>query len=251
MKLHLEGRKALVTGASAGIGAAIARTLAAEGVNLVLVARTASNLERARDLLLAQGAAVEIVVEPCDVSHSADIDALAARHGDIDLLVNNAGAVPGGSIFVVDEEAWRTGWDSKVFAYVNMTRRFYPLLKARGAGVIVNVLGTGSFRKDFDYVCGGMGNAALDFFTQCMGAHSPVDGIRILGVSPGSVDTERLAKVTRVREQAGLPPRKRPFGRAATPQEIADMVAFLASDRCAYVSGSIHVVDAGASVSRT
>lgn len=250
MDLGLKGRKLLVTGASAGIGAGIARSLAAEGARLVLVARTAAKLEAVRADIQTRHPAAAITFEVCDLSQRGTIDALAERHADVDGIVNNAGAIPSGNIFEIDEDRWRAGWDTKVFPYINMCRRFYPVLKARGGGVIVNILGAGSLQKKFGYICGGMGNAALDLMTETLGAHSPVDNIRVLGVCPGPVATERYLGITAQRKAQGMAPPKTPFNRIATPDEIGDMVAFLASSRCGYVSGSIHVVDGGVSIAK-
>jgi NAD(P)-dependent dehydrogenase (short-subunit alcohol dehydrogenase family) len=252
MNLELSGKTALISGASAGIGASIARKMAAEGVNLILVARTESKLEGVRASILASlsGEVPDIEIACCDLSDSKAIDLLASRFSHIDILVNNAGAVPAGDMFEVDEERWRAGWDSKVFPYIHMCRRYYPLLKANGGGVIVNILGNGSLLMTFEYICGGMGNAALDFFTRTVGAHSPADNIRVLGVSPGPVNTERYQKIAESRMARSGVARKTPFDRIATPEEVAEMVTFLASPRCAYVSGSIHVIDGGLSVAK-
>jgi NAD(P)-dependent dehydrogenase (short-subunit alcohol dehydrogenase family) len=237
MNLELSGKTALISGASAGIGASIARKMAAEGVNLILVARTESKLEGVRASILASlsGEVPDIEIACCDLSDSKAIDLLASRFSHIDILVNNAGAVPAGDMFEVDEERWRAGWDSKVFPYIHMCRRYYPLLKANGGGVIVNILGNGSLLMTFEYICG---------------AHSPADNIRVLGVSPGPVNTERYQKIAESRMARSGVARKTPFDRIATPEEVAEMVTFLASPRCAYVSGSIHVIDGGLSVAK-
>lgn len=259
MKLGLAGKKFIVTGASRGIGAATARILAAEGARLVLVGRNSQALERVRDDIAARYGA-EPVIEICDLGLSGAAAALAARHHDVDMLVNNAGAVPGGSLFDVSEPRWREGWDGKVYGYIAMCRAFYPVIAARAAarrqagdptaGVIVNVLGNGSRMKRFDYLCGGMANAALDFLTETLGAGSPQDGIRVVGISPGPVDTERYRGLAKARADASGELREHPFGRVPTPDEIAALIAMLASDRCGYVSGAILMVDGGMSVSR-
>ena len=194
MDLGLAGRTALITGGSQGIGAATATVLAAEGVNLILVARNAARLEQTRQAILDEFK-VDVCVAAHDLSKSEEIATLASRYRNVDILVNNAGSIPSGSLFEISEARWREGWDSKVFAYINMCRTFYPIIKERGGGVIVNVLGTGSLRKDPGYCCGGMGNAALDFFTQTLGASSPRDNIRVVGISPGSTDTQRHRKL--------------------------------------------------------
>ena len=110
MDLNLRGRTALITGASKGIGRAIAEVLAAEGCNLILVARTAADLERARQEIAARHN-VSVAIKAADLAATAAIEQLAAAHSDIDILVNNAGAIPGGNIAQVDEARWRAAWD--------------------------------------------------------------------------------------------------------------------------------------------
>jgi len=141
----------------------------------------------------------------------------------------------------------------KVFGYINMTRCFYALMAARKKGVIVNVLGAAGENPDFDYVAGSSGNASLMAFTRAIGGTAPRDGLRVMGVNPGPVLTERLEALMRHRAQTRFgDPEKwteqlKPmaFGRAAKPEEIAWMVAFLASNRSAYTTGSIVTIDGG------
>src|ERR1700724_3176056 len=252
MDLGLRGRKALVTGASKGIGQACAEVLAEEGCDIVLVSRTAADLETVRAKIAGEHN-VAVRYYALDLSDSRNVDKLAAECADTDLLVNNAGAIPGGNIAEIDEARWRQAWDLKVFGYINMTRRFYALMAARKKGVIVNVLGAAGENPDFDYVAGSSGNASLMAFTRAVGGTAPRDGLRVMGVNPGPVLTERLETLMRHRAQAQLgdPERWRElmkgyaFGRAAKPEEIAWMVAFLASDRSAYTTGSIVTIDGG------
>ena len=130
MDLGLRGRKALVTGASKGIGQACAEILAEEGCDVVLVSRTAADLDKVRAKIAAEHN-VAVRYYALDLSDSKSIDKLAAECADIDLLVNNAGAIPGGNIAEIDEKRWREAWDLKVFGYINMTRRFYALMAER------------------------------------------------------------------------------------------------------------------------
>ena len=123
MDLGLRGRKALVTGASKGIGRACAEALAEEGCDVTLVARTAADLETVRAKITGQHN-VAVRCYPLDLSDSRSVDNLAAECPDVDLLINNAGAISGGNIDAVDEARWRQAWDLKVFGYINMTRRF-------------------------------------------------------------------------------------------------------------------------------
>lgn len=111
--------------------------------------------------------------------------------------MNNAGAIPCGTLWDVDEEAWRNGWELKVFGYINLTRAVYTQMRARGSGVILNNIGNGGQNFDFNYIAGSTGNAALMAFTCALGGCSLEDGIRVIGVNPGPVATERIAKVLR------------------------------------------------------
>ena len=258
MELGLRGKKALVTGASKGIGRACAEVLAEEGVDVVLVARTAADLEAARAKIAGEHN-VAVRAYPLDLSDSRNIDRLAAECADIDILVNNAGAIPGGNIAQIDEARWREAWDLKVFGYINMTRRFYALMAERKAGVIVNILGAAGENPDFDYIAGSSGNASLMAFTRAIGGTAPRDGIRVIGVNPGPVMTERLITLNRHRAETRLGDPERwqellqgyAFGRAAKPREIGDMVAFLASDRSGYTTGTIITIDGGGSSRRS
>src|SRR5215813_8979657 len=203
MELGLRGRKALVTGASKGIGRACAEVLAEERCDVVLVSRTAADLEAARAAIIAKHN-VAVRFYPLDLSDSRNVDKLAAECADTEILVNNAGAIPGGNIDAVDEARWRTAWDLKVFGYINMTRRFYGLMRERKKGVIVKILGAAGENPDFDYIAGSSGNASLMAFTRAMGGASPRDGIRVVGINPGPVLTDRLITLTRHRAQLRL-----------------------------------------------
>ena len=251
MDLGLRGRRVVVTGASKGIGFAVAEQLAQEGCALTLVARSEADLHRAAARLAVHG--VPVTVDAADLSDSAAVDRIAERHGGADVLVNNAGAIPPGRLLEVDEVRWRAAWDLKVFGYINMTRRFYAAMKQRGRGTIVNVVGAAGERVDAGYIAGSSGNAALIAFTRALGGASPSDGVRVTGINPGPVLTERLETLLRARAQEahGAPNRWReflahlPFGRAATPEEIGALAAFLASDRSGYTTGAMFTVDGG------
>ncbi|HZT86817.1 MAG TPA: SDR family oxidoreductase [Stellaceae bacterium] len=258
MDLNLRGRKALVTGASKGIGRACAEVLAEEGCDVVLVSRTAADLEKARDEIAGRHN-VAVRYYALDLADSRNVDRLADECSDTDLLVNNAGAIPGGDIHAIDEARWRAAWDLKVFGYINMTRRFYALMAARKAGVIVNILGAAGENPDFDYIAGSSGNASLMAFTRAMGGTAPRDGLRVVGINPGPVMTERLVTLMRTRAQTRFgDPEKwtelmQPlaFGRAAKAEEIAWMAAFLASDKSAYTTGTIVTIDGGGTSRRS
>ena len=252
MDLGLRGRRALVTGASKGIGLACAETLAAEGCDLVLVARGAEALRTAEARLRAAHS-VAVAWRALDLSDSRSVDALAAEFPEVDILVNNAGAIPGGTLDAVEEARCRSAWDLKVFGYINMCRCFYALMRGRGRGVIVNIIGAAGESPDADYIAGTTGNAALMAFTRALGGAAPADGLRVVGINPGPVLTGRLEGLLRRRAQDTLGDAERwretlaamPFGRAGRPQEVAALAAFLASDLSGYTSGTIVTVDGG------
>lgn len=252
MDLNLRGRTALITGASKGIGRAIAAVLAREGCNLILVSRTAADLEATRKEIAASNN-VSVVTRALDLSVSTATDELARAYPDIDILVNNAGAIPGGRLPEVDDVRWRQSWDLKIFGYINMSRAFYEAMKTRNGGVIINILGVAGERLESTYIAGSTGNAGLIAFTRSLGAASPADGIRVVGVNPGPIETERLEGLMRKRakDQFGDADKWRdfykplPFGRPGTPAEIAHMVAFLASDLASYISGTVVTIDGG------
>jgi len=253
MELNLRGRTALISGASKGIGLAAAEALASEGVNLILVSRTAADLEAARAKIMSRWN-VNVRVHDYDLSNSANVDKLAAEHPDIDILVNNAGAIPAGDLQAIAEDRWRQAWDLKVFGYINMCRRFYAEMKTRKRGVIVNVLGVAGEKMDRTYIAGSTGNAALMAFTKALGGSAGDDGLRVVGINPGAIATDRLVTIMKTRAQDRLGDENRweelmkplPMGRAGTPEEIGVMVAFLASDISAYTTGTIITIDGGA-----
>ena len=243
MDLHLRGKHALITGASKGIGAAVAESFAEEGCQLHLAARGADTLE-ATAARLRDKHGVEVTTHAVDLSQSADVQALAAV-ADIDILVNNAGDIPGGGLAQIDAAAWRAGWELKVFGYIDLTRLVYAAQAARGGGVIVNIIGIAGERPNADYIAGSAGNAALMSFTRSLGSRSLADGVRVVGVNPGPVETERVARVMADNDAFRAQMASMPAGRIAQPREIGDTVAFLASDRSSYTSGVVVTVDGG------
>ncbi|MEO8144295.1 MAG: short-chain dehydrogenase/reductase [Betaproteobacteria bacterium] len=240
MELNLKGKRALVTGASKGIGRACVEMLAAEGCTVLGVSRS-----------ITPGASAKAA----DLSMRGAAEEVAAWAGDLDILVNNAGAIPGGDLLKVDEDTWRNAWDLKVFGYINLTRAVYAAMKKKGRGVIVNVIGAAGEKMNAAYVTGSVGNAGLMAFTRALGGASHADGIRVIGINPGPVATDRLISLHKQMAQTKLGDASRyeelfkdmSFGRPATSEEIANAVAFFASDRSAYTSGTILTIDGGQS----
>jgi len=257
MDLMLAGKTALITGGSKGIGLACAESLAAEGCHLVLVARTAATLEAARQALRGRFQ-VSVAIHPADLAGGAAARAVADAFPDIDILVNNAGAIPAGDLLAVDEATWRTAWDLKVFGFINLCRAYYARMAARRSGVIINVIGSAGERPDFGYIAGSTANAGLMTFTRALGSRSLDAGVRVVAINPGPTATERLVTTMkrRAKDQFGDENRWHeitstlPMGRPATPAEIADTAAFLASPRSGYTSGSVVTIDGGVAVRR-
>ena len=252
MELGLAGRSALITGASKGIGRGSGspwRARASTSRSPPAVLRTSIGARRRSPGTRK----VTVRIFPLDLSDSKSVDLLARECRDVDILVNNAGTIPRGRIDEVDERRWRQAWDLKVFGYINMTRAFYAPMKARRSGVIINILGNGGERVDAGYVCGSAGNAALMAFTRAIGGASHMDNVRVVGINPGPVATERLVALMQkeAKDRLGTPDRWQefaksfPFERAGTSEEIAAMVALLASDLSAYTTGTIVTIDGG------
>lgn len=249
MDLGLAGKRALVTGASKGIGRATAGVLAQEGCDVHLVARNAGELA-ALAAELNQSSGRRITYSALDLADSRNVERLCVEVAGLDILVNNAGAIPAGTLDSVDEASWRSAWDLKVFGYINLCRRVYADMRGRG-GVIVNVIGAGGERVSAGYVAGAGGNAALMAVTRALGSVSTRDRIRVVGINPGLIETERLVTMQRTHAARVLGDAERwremldpefPPGR---PEHIADMVAFLASPRSSNTTGTVITIDGG------
>jgi len=168
--------------------------------------------------------------------------------------VNNAGAIPPGALTAVDNDTWRRAWDLKVFGFISLCRAIYPAMAAKKSGVIINVIGAAGEKFPANYIAGAAGNASLMAFTRALGRASPADGIRVVAINPGATSTQRLEMLMRHRAQEVLGDPDRwlelckdmPFGRPGTPEEIANAVAFLASPRSGYTTGTVLTIDGAA-----
>jgi NAD(P)-dependent dehydrogenase (short-subunit alcohol dehydrogenase family) len=251
MELGLQGRRALITGGSQGIGLACAHGLAAEGADVAIAARTVGPLKEATRALRT-GYRVEVTSHSCDLARPQHQQALVDVVGPVDVLINNAGAVPPGGLDDVDDHAWRSAWDLKVYGTINLCRLMLPLMVERGSGVIINIMGSSANRPTADFAAGASGNAALVALTTALGSTAPLDGVRVVGVNPGLTVTGRMEALLRAQalQRLGDPQRWTELVPTdpppARPEQIADVVIFLASDRAAHVSGTTVTVDGGA-----
>lgn len=259
MDLQLKGKKVLITGASRGIGLACAHGFAAEGARVHIASRSERDLQAVADGIRKKNQS-EVVIHPLDLGVAANVVALGAACGDVDILVNNAGAIPSGGLLDVDDATWRHAWDLKVFGYINLTREIYKRMRERKAGVILNIIGVAGERNRANYIAGTTGNAGLMAFTRALGSESVDHGIRVIGINPGRIATERLighfkeqaqrdfGDETRWQELQTKVAETLPFKRLGRTEEIADVAVFLASERASYMSGTIVTIDAGASL---
>jgi NAD(P)-dependent dehydrogenase (short-subunit alcohol dehydrogenase family) len=199
--------------------------------------------------------AVKVTCHALDLGSSENVHKLAQACGDVDILINNAGAIPQGSVAGLDEKTWRSAWDLKVFGFINLIREIYPAMCGRRSGVIVNVIGIAGERPVANYIAGSMGNASLIALTRALGAESPDFGVRVVGVNPGGTETDRQVVRWRARAERELGSAGRwrelttgfPFGRLGTVDEVANMIVFLCSDLSSYTTGTVITVDGGSS----
>jgi NAD(P)-dependent dehydrogenase (short-subunit alcohol dehydrogenase family) len=258
MDLELGGKTALVTGASRGIGRAIALGLAREGARVALCARDKATLESAAGEIRA-ATRVEALVVPADLSRldevSRVVETAKSRLGRIDVLVNNAGAIRGGDFLKIPDEQWAGDWSLKLLGYIRMARAVFPVMQAQGGGRIVNVVGAAARNPTVGYLPGGIANSGLINFTKGLADLGAPSGILVTAVSPAATATSRWE--TLMAQQAAAAGKSveayraevegvYPLKRIASPEDVADLVCFLASARAAFLTGICITVDGGA-----
>jgi NAD(P)-dependent dehydrogenase (short-subunit alcohol dehydrogenase family) len=257
MELDLSGKVALVTGASRGIGAAIATELANEGMDLCLVARDSDKLREVAGRL-RETANINVHTVSADLRDPAAprqaIAQTVAQFGRLDLLVNNAGATKRADFFTLTEEDWQDGFTLKFHGYVRMTRAAWPHLR-ESAGSIVNIVGIGSRAGSAEFTIGGSVNVALLNFTKAMADIGIPQHVRVNAINPGLIETDRFTRnVERVMRERGVARddalafliSSHGTTRVGRPEEIGALVAYLASSKAAFIQGSIIDIDGGA-----
>ena len=252
MDLKLSGKVAIVTGASRGIGRAIAQTLAAEGMKLSIAARSKDQLDD-----LVKSLKTDVLVNAVDLRDTraaqAVVDATMKKFGAIDLLVNNAGATKRGDFFGLTDEDWADGFSLKFFGGMRLSRAAWKHLAA-SKGTIVNIIGVGGRTGNADFTIGGSVNAAGRLLTKALADRGVKDGVRVNAINPGFIKTERLTvRVKSFAEEHKLPmdqaeaqlAKASGVARFGEPAEIAAAVAFLASPVCGYCHGALLDIDGG------
>lgn len=258
MDLGLAGKTVVLTGASRGIGRAALHAFAAEGASVIAAARPSAELDSAVAEQVALGH--DVTAAPCDISSVASVAELFAaakeRSGRIDVLVNNAaGRLPTGHFLSIEDEQWLAGWDQKLQWYIRTAQAVFPIMQAQGGGKIVNVVGTAARNPKASYMAVGISNAGLINFTKALADLGAPHGILAAGVAPSGVLTERYARLIAGRAAGEGKTAEQlmretvasfPLGRLATPQEVGDVICFIASPRASYISGTVITVDGAA-----
>ena len=256
MEKQFNGKTAIVTGSSRGIGRAIAVRLAAAGANVVLCARNPLLLKQAVEEIEGKGGRAQSIAVDLRTADAAQqvVDFARQEYGQIDLLVNNAGATKRGDFFELTESDWADGFALKFFGAVRLTRAAWPHLKESG-GSVVNISGVGGRMPGPYFTIGGSVNAALLSFTKAMAEVGIRDGVQVNAVNPGSIRTDRYrAMLEASAKQQGISPGEaekkivegNKITRIGDPEEVAALVAFVASEDGRLLHGALIDMDGGA-----
>jgi 3-oxoacyl-[acyl-carrier protein] reductase len=258
MDLGIKGKSAIVTGASRGIGKETARRFLEEGVRVTMCARGEEDLVKTRDEL-AKETGGEVAAMAADTSKEGSaekiVEAAVQAHGGVDILVNNAGTMYSGRFEVLDDAGLQTQLDTKLFGFMRLIRAAVPHMRKNNWGRIVNLIG-GAGKEPDPYMFGsGMTNSALLNLTKSLSTEFGEEGIHVNAVCPGWVDTALWRKNAEgLAEEVGAETeeearrraaRKNALGRFGRPEELADAIAFLCSERASYITGVSLNLDGG------
>ncbi|MFQ5691687.1 MAG: SDR family oxidoreductase [Nitrospinota bacterium] len=255
MDLGLQGKVAIVNGGSKGIGKASAMLLAEEGCEIGICARNPDGLDRAA-AEIGEKTGRKVLTVQADTTREADarnfVETCIGHFGHVDILVNCAGSSPGGTLNELKESDWMESLNLKFMGYVRCTTAVVPHMRERKSGRIVNVIGNDGVKPIYFELTPGAANAAGINFTRALAEDLAKDNVLINAVNPGPVDTERWwGLVDTMARGRGVTPEEAtqialkslPLGRFCTADEVANLVAFLASDRASYITGASITVD--------
>jgi NAD(P)-dependent dehydrogenase (short-subunit alcohol dehydrogenase family) len=258
MDLELKGKRAVITGGSVGIGLAVAHALAAEGVDIVILARDKERVER-EAVAIGKTHRVKCLGIPADVAKMADIDAAVARIREffdgVDILINNAGTGTSETIMEAPDDKWQYFWDLHVMGAVRVSRAMVPLMRRRGGGVILNTASICAKQPLGYEPIYNTTKAALVIFSKCLANELIKDNIRVNAINPGLILTPDWKKSAGILTKGTdmtvdqyldkIAKDNAPIGRFATPEELAHFYVFMCSGRASYCVGSSYYVDGG------
>ena len=257
MDLGIRGRVALVCGGSSGLGRAVAMSLAREDVKVAICARTAEKLENAAEQI-RKATSAEVLPVAADVSKPSEVKSLiskvASHFGKLEILVPNAGGPPFGQFLDLPEDAWQKAVELNLLSTVHLCREAVPHMKQAGWGRIINITSFAAKQPHEGLILSNTARAGVLGFAKSLANELASSGILVNTVCPGAFETERHTALSQKRAAAeGVPVeevnRKRvkeiPLGRFGKPEEFGDLVAFLASERAAYITGTAIQIDGG------
>jgi NAD(P)-dependent dehydrogenase (short-subunit alcohol dehydrogenase family) len=257
MDLAMKGKKAIVTGASEGIGKAITLAFAREGVDVAICARRKEPLEKTA-AEIAKETGRKIIPIPADLTKPSDAENFVKKAhkalGRIDILVNNAGSAPGGVIEHLTEEDWAGALQLKFMGYVRCMKHVLPIMQKQKKGRVVNLIGNDGVKVSYWEIAPGAANAAGQNLTVSLASQYGKHNISFVAVNPGPVRTERWTGLVKAmardmklsfKEADKLAPSSIPLGRIAESEEVANLVTYLASDLAFFVNGTMIEIDGG------
>ena len=257
MELGLKGTVAFVAGASQGLGKAIALGLAREGCNVALCSRRMDELSKVAEEIKSTTGSTAVAV-PADVTKMDEIDGAIAsaveKLGRLDILVTNGGGPPAGEFTAQSEEAWRAAFELNLMSVVHLIRTALPYLQKSGRGRIINMTSSSVKEPVQSLVLSNSLRAGVVGLAKTLSVELASDGITVNNIAPGRIDTARIRYLDKARAQAqGITEEEAkaaslkliPLGRYGTPEEVANLAVFLASDKAAYMTGCTISVDGG------